>query len=725
MNAPSFALSEDLGPATMVVAGVLLALSLLLLVYEVWTPKPGRLWVFLSGCAATLAVAGALLRPVSVEARTSPLGPRVLVLVDQSRRLQLPAGDEQRRQVAARAVEQLAKHYQSARVSVFGFSSGDPAQYPSAPPRPTSDSDLTAAIAQLTRASGERPSAVVVVSDGRLTRPTAEDTSSVLLPGMSVPVHTVGVVEKAPKDASIRSVRAAGAAVAHQPLAITVEVGCSGLDCSNVPVTIRELLRGEKPAELARGTVSATDGAAKIELSITLERSGSRVIEVAIDAPDDDTIPQNDARYLTFSVTKERIRLLHLAGRPTFDVRALRTWLKRDESVDVIAFFILRGDTDDPGANERELALIRFPVEELFTEHLPSFDAIVLQDIDAIRYKLSRYLVRLEAYVKTGGGLIMVGGPSSFGGGNYAGTPLDGVLPVEQPRQEKEFDSGEFNARFTDAGRATPITRNLRTLLNDELPPFAGANMLGVPRPGAIVLLEHPQIRVGQRAMPILALGEAGDGRSIALGVDSTYRLAYGQLAATVGGRGYGALWDGLLGWLMRDPRFEAARVEVVGECIAGEPTTFRVQRLPGMAGDIQFSIEPLDAKRGAPVERSIPDNRAASSDIVIEGLRPGGYTARVAIGAAPATRQDFGCEAGGEAFADSRPDNERLQRIAQVNGGRFVTPQAIEELPEPSVVRVTAERRVSPFLPAWVWTLAAAGLLGLHWLARRQSGYA
>jgi hypothetical protein len=223
--------------------------------------------------------------------------------------------------------------------------------------------------------------------------------------------------------------------------------------------------------------------------------------------------------------------------------------------------------------------------------------------------------------------------------------------------------------------------------------------------------------------MPILALGEVGDGRSIALGVDSTYRLAYGNLAATVGGRAYGALWDGLLGWLMRDPRYEAARVEVVGECIARQPATFRVQRLPGMAGDIQLTIESLDGKLKQPIERSIKDDQAASVDVTIDGLEAGGYSARVVVGAAPATRQDFGCEAGGEAFADSRPDNDRLRLLSKVGQGRFVTARQATDLPLPSVTRVTAERHVTPLLPAWVWTALASALLGIHWLFRRQSG--
>src|SRR6185436_8909869 len=127
-----------------------------------------------------------------------------------------------------------------------------------------------------------------------------------------------------------------------------------------------------------------------------------------------------------------------------------------------------------------------------------------------------------------------------------------------------------------------PVFAQLRSLLGEELPVMPGSNTLGPARPGGIVLWEHPRRTAGSARMPVLALGEAGDGRAIALGVDGTQALAFGELAASVGGRAYGALWDGLLGWLMRDPRYEAARIDLASECIAGEPLNLRLSRVPG-----------------------------------------------------------------------------------------------------------------------------------------------
>ena len=99
----------------------------------------------------------------------------------------------------------------------------------------------------------------------------------------------------------------------------------------------------------------------------------------------------------------------------------MRNWLKSDKSVDLVSFFILRTDADETNsAEESELALIPFPVDELFDEHLPSFDAVLLADIDAERYRVSRYFANLARYVENGGGLLLIGGPSAFAGGGYA-----------------------------------------------------------------------------------------------------------------------------------------------------------------------------------------------------------------------------------------------------------------------------------------------------------------
>lgn len=763
----SFAASGDLSTSYQIAAGALVLLSLILLAVELRRSRSARVSVFVSGVVAALALLCAVLRPVAIQGKGTFVGPRVVVLVDGSRSIDLPVSSgKTRRDEAIRALEELEKRGAEVRFSSLAFGKGTPVPLGgrsngpgAAPPslegklgtalrtaRPMPHSDLVGAIEAVSRAADERPAAIVVLSDGRLDRPTAVqpgETIRASLGALDVPLHTVALATEAPTDASVRLVRAAGAAVAHQPLSLQVEVGCTGqLDCTAIPVRLRELREAGEPTELASGTASAASGTATLEFEVTLDRAGVRIVEVDIQAPSGDAVPDNDTRYVAIDVARDRVRVLHVAGRPTYDVRALRMWLKADASVDVVAFFILRDTvSDDVVAPQDELALIPFPVDELFNQHLPSFDAVVLQDFNALPYGLSKHLKSLARYVDKGGGLIMVGGPEAFVPGNYASTPLASVLPVAldgTPKAEG-VDVSSFVPRLTEAGRVAPVFGLLHELIGEQWPEMPGANIVGDARSGTTVLLEHPTRQTPSGApMPILALGEYGSGRTISLAVDGSHRLLFSNFAENSAGRAHGAFWDGLLGWLMRDPRFEPAVVELPDGCLVGEETTLVLRPLPGQTGEAKIFIRKL----GSPdVVRTISvhlDGTGQPVELKAGKLEAGGYSATVEITPAedatsggdearrgPTTRRDFACERGGDEWADTRPDPERLQLIAAATGGRAVTVDGIGGLPLPEATQIAIERRVSPILPPWGWTLAAALFGGAHWVIRRRGGLA
>jgi uncharacterized membrane protein len=709
-----------------------------MLVLEMRAERRGTWSIVVTGTLAVSALLAAVLRPARVSARETVVGSRVLVLTDVSRSMALSGDNERpRREARDRAVASLKANGQQARATVLGFGDGAPvALSTSGPQAPDSStraprSDLGAALRGLAASPEERPAAIVVVSDGRLDDPPEDAaTSSLRALGdvLHVPIHTVATTRTVPPDASVRRVSAAGAAIAHVPLPLRIEVGCAGgLVCDELEVAARELRDDGPPVLLASGTARLTDGKAEIDLTITLERAGSHIVEIAIQPPAGDTIPANDHRLVTFSVARERVRVLHVAGRPTNDVRALRDWLKSDASVDVVAFFILRTQTDDVHATQSELALIPFPVDELFREDLPTFDAVVLQDFDAQPYGLEQYLPNIERYVRGGGGLVMVGGQNSFVAGGYARTALAQVLPVEldgSPNADAADTSG-FVPDWTEEGRAAPLLAPLRKVVGDDLPRMPGANILGDVRPNGIALMTHPTRRTATgKKMPVIAIGDEGDGRSIALGVDGTWNLQFSELGARTAGRGYGALWDGLLGWLMRDPRFETAQLEVVGGCVGGMPANVRARLLPTVPSErVTLEVAKLDG-RGTVFRGDAKRAPASTSvDFDVPGLTEGAYTARLTMAGAPAARLDFACEAGGDEWADSRPDAPRLEALAKATGGTFVFADDVASLRLPKPTVVSVERHVLPMAPPWAWSSIAAALLGIHWIARRRGG--
>jgi uncharacterized membrane protein len=734
----SWALSGDLDAIWIYTAMALAGVSFALLVYELRRGRRGRWLVAGSGLVALAVLLLAVLRPVQIKVRGASVGARVVILVDASRSIDLPAadGDDTRRDVIADVLPRLDGRFSDVRARTLTFGVGEPVPYEGgerfATP-PVLGSDLSAALESLASGTEQLPQSIVVVSDGRLDRPGSEKTREQLaetIGRLEVPIHTVGISDRNPADATVRSVTMSDAVVAHQAVSLTVEVACTGgLECGEIPVVARELHLDSAAHKRASGIAHVESGIAKVDLEVTLDRAGTRILEVAIDAPSGDEIAANDRRYLAVDVARDRVRLLHVAGRPTYDVRALRMWLKSDASVDVVAFFILRTHDDDVVAPQDELALIPFPVDELFTVHLPSFDAVILQDFDSLPYGLNKHLPKLAQYVTKGGGLIMVGGPNAFVSGNYANTSLASVLPVGLAgiSRDAAIDLASFVPRFTSAGKHAPVLEPLQALIGEQLPEMPGTNVVSEARDGATVLLEHPTLTAGSGAMPVLALGEYGSGRSIALTVDGSHKLLFSTWAVDAAGRAHGAFWDALLGWLMRDPRFEPAKVRLPDGCIAGVDTTLELRAVFVEEGtEAEISVARMGTGKVVAERKVQLPEAGAPTTIDIGKLAAGGYTATVRLtrqGRSAPSRYDFACEEGGSEWADPRPDADRLRAISDATGGTYVDAESVDDLPLPEAASVVAERRVRPLLPPWSWTLLAAVCLGGHWVARRRSG--
>jgi hypothetical protein len=121
--------------------------------------------------------------------------------------------------------------------------------------------------------------------------------------------------------------------------------------------------------------------------------------------------------------------------------------------------------------------------------------------------------------------------------------------------------------------------------------------------------------------------------------------------------------------------------------------------------------IERADQNLGGVVELTLPP------------LPAGGYSALLRVGEGATTRRDFACEVGGDEWADSRPDVDRLRAIAQATGGSFRFADEAGSIDLPKATVVSTERHVAPIAPPWVWALLAAASVGAHWYARRRSG--
>ena len=111
----TWAITDDVQGWVVVATAVLLVAAIALLAVELSSRRQRSWLIFGTGILAAICVALATVRPVIVEARANVVGPRVVVLVDQSRRMKLPDQGPTRLDRASEAIRRVTERFASAR----------------------------------------------------------------------------------------------------------------------------------------------------------------------------------------------------------------------------------------------------------------------------------------------------------------------------------------------------------------------------------------------------------------------------------------------------------------------------------------------------------------------------------------------------------------------------------------------------------------------------------
>jgi len=747
------------------------ALAIVLLTYRGVRRGGRRAWVLgvlLLRSLALLGLALALFQPQAAWRRAEALKGKVVLLLDGSMSMDLPsgAGHRSRQQVVQEALAstgELVRGLQrdfELRCMEFGAQAlpGSVAMLDRQGSGRQPRTDLRGAMRAVAQRHGDEAlRAVVLVSDGADTElpREAEARASLLegtLEGLGVPVfafcpaHESGI-----RDVSITEVRASRVAFVRARWEAEVHLAALGLGEGELTVLLR---RGENVIDMQRCPTRQGGGQYVVRVGFTPTRSGTVPLMVEVEPRPEEAYRSNNYAGLVLSVVRDRIRVLQLAGRPSWDVRFLRRTLKQSPTIDLVSFFIMRDIVDDPGpATERsQVNLIPFPTAQLFTRELETFDVIIFQNFNYEVFdpglpSFDAYLDRLRRRVTEGGaGFVMIGGDQAFDRGPYAGSPLEEILPVELRRGRGRIDEREFRARLTSAGSLHPVTRieqdeEHNAALWDAMPQLAGCHVLPGVKQGAVVLLEHPFLSGGGRPAPIVAVREVGAGRSIAVATDETWKWNFVAAGAGLGNRAYLEFWLGALRWLVGEAGAERLSIRVQRPSVpSGERVTARVQLLG----------RDYAPREGAHVELRVFKSRADDAPLLREGLtmdrrgrarfeflpdEPGFYRLEAlaegegteTAGGQPAASAYVSVGAAGPELNDLRPDAGLLRWVAQRSGGAFYdiargsAPKSLPLRPERRERSISQE--VRPLWSNWFAYVLVVGPLCVEWWLRRRRG--
>ena len=591
---------------------------------------------------------------------------------------------------------------------------------------------------------GKDLAAAVLISDGidngRLGSGKLTEASQKFLRSLGFPVHTVWVGSGKIRDLAVAEIYADHFGFVRNAMRLEVELVVLGMELGTLPVTLRT-----GGVVVARKLVSIKKGRSRyrVKLEFVPQEVGKYVYTVEVPLHASEAVAENNRRSFVLKVIRDRIRVLQLCGRPSWDERFLRRLLKRDPNVDLISFFILRTQNDVNTVNSSELSLIPFPTEELFLKELGSFDLVLLQNFDYGPYGIGSYLPNLARYVRQGGGLVMIGGDRSFTSGGYADSVLAPVLPVRllpaSDNLARLVSVEEFRPRVTARGRDHPILQvghdragSLRVL--GSLPAFTGVNLVAGPAAGATVLLGHPFLKdASGRPMPVLAAGEAGKGRTLALTTDTSWHWAFRAVGQGGTRQAYDRFWRNAIRWLIRDPELKYLRVIAQKDRVRqgapvkivvrafnpdysaaeGVQVTYEIRRLPKGKG--RQSVAATDSRGEVRLELS-PSARGAYAIRATAEIAGRRNTERTVVLVDPTGPED----------REPAASDKLLREISRVTGGKHLgRPKALPNLAfrQPRVLQVNW-RRDEELWNRWWFLLLAVTLLGAEWLLRRKFGY-
>lgn len=369
---------------------------------------------------------------------------------------------------------------------------------------------------------------VILLSDGRWTDSVQ----------MKRPVYTIQLGEQDEKDVWIETLQPSFTAFLKNRLKIPVELGQRGFTGQSVRLSL--WLGDEKIDEKE---LTLANGLTRTELTYFPERMGENIFVVRVSSLTGELSDLNNQSTSRVHTVRDKMRILHIGGKPSVDLKAWRLFLTRQPDVDLVSFYILRTINNVPEAKNSELSLIPFPYEELFSTELSRFDVVILQNFDFNLYFPPSYLSNLARFIREGGGLLIVGGDQGIH--RYESSPLEPLFPFEY------IQSGLFERESISAE-----VSNSHPMINGLEQAFQKIGWTGFHR------LKHQNDSVDlvrfRNGTPLLSVRAVDRGRVVALNTDESWRLQM-QPNAEVGG--FGKLARRTLQYLTFDPEMEPQKL--------------------------------------------------------------------------------------------------------------------------------------------------------------------
>ena len=667
---------------------MLAGLVVLAVALAIWRRLPG--W-WLRGLAG-IALLAAMANPSLQQEDRAPLSDIVMVVVDESASQRIAGRPGQNDAALANVTAELERQPNTEmRVVTLGDAPGDQG---------------TALMAALSQALAEEPqgriAGVVLITDGRV-----HDMENA--PALPAPLHVLLTGEPDDWDRRLVVSNAPAFAILGETFNLTLRIEDQGAAPPTDSVDLSISVDGEAPMILP------VPVGRDIEVPVQLSHAGMNVLQFTVPEAEGELTNRNNAAVVQINGVRDRLRVLLVSGEPHPGERTWRNLLKSDAAVDLVHFTILRPPDKQDGVPVNELSLIAFPTRELFLEKIDEFDLIIFDRYRRRGILPNAYLENIRNYVENGGAVLISSGPEYGGAESIYRSPLGAILPGAPTA--RVFEEG-FTPQITDLGARHPVTAGLDAMS----PPATEGEGRGWGRWFRLVDVAVPEaasvVMSGLDDRPLLILDRIGEGRVALMASDHSWLWDRGY----EGGGPQLELLRRLAHWMMREPELEEESLSVTP---TGQQMRIVRRTLSETAPDVTVT-HPDGTETVLPLLETTPGRFETlwdAPEIGLYRLDDGDQSAVIAIG--PAAPREFeqtiatgdvlddlvaGTRGGIMRISDGSVDIRAVRdgRVAAGRGWIGITPRGAFQ---------TADIRITPLVPAWLFLLLA-GLLSVGaWL--------
>lgn len=636
--------------------------------------------------------------------------------------------------------------------------------------------DLAAALDTiLEQTPPEQLAGVVMLTDGRHNRLARVEDSARRFGILDAPIGMVAIgSEVPPKDASILSIEAPEAIHLGDRMRVTVETLFQGYKGQTAKVT---LMQGDKSLETREIQIPKDTHREEIRFAQVPEKGGVNDYRVEISALDGERFAENNSWDFETSITDARTHVLIIESYPRWEFRYLRNlFYGRDKSIHLQHVLLnpdkiaSQNDPAVPASADRpfgDAAATRLPETEADWR---KFDVIIVGDVDSSAITSQQWEIISRCVNDRAAMLVMISGPRSMPHG-LTSDAAKALVPVEMEWGKRTYfqNSGTpFRFGLTAEGQRHPITQqSIAESTNEQVwaqfPEITWRHPIKSVKEGAEVLLtavfsdpskpasssadlQNALKALGERKQreaqnALLVIRQSGKGKVALLLSDRTWRLREGA-----GDVFHHRFWGNLVQW-GAGPTLRAGgeRVRLGTDQLTYTPDDKPkiISRLRNTdltpVTDAENKVEVLNqqGKIIATAPMTAVEGSEGLYEVSLDRFKNAGrYQVRV-VGKEIANL--LWQEGGGEVKTGFRVIGSRgpielaettmnlplMQTMAELSGGRVVTPDKISELKNLFISEKEDDSETrETFLwdNGWLLGLFALLLTG-EWVLRRTGG--